>query len=399
MIITQSNQHLITATSLFFVTVLTYWFSSHGEGAVYDYHVRLTQAMLEGRLDYGENISWFELAEWQGKYYTVNPPLPAILLVPFVYLKGGGGLYQPLLSIIMGAGSVAISYFVFLKLFEKPQIALWTSLLFGFGTVHWYHAEVGSGWYVAQIVGLFFVWCGIYAGVCRRSYILAGFAFGLAYLSRIPSIACLAIVPFLNHKDFITYGAGKKAFNFLNMFKLGLGLLPGLVGNMLYNYVRFGVINNEAYNILFEKVKHEPWFAHGHLSYHYIPTHLSEMLTSLPYITDTPPYLIPRLFAMAIWITTPAFVYILFARYQTKMGILTLIALFLAAIPSLMHGGNGFTQFGYRHTLDYMPLLLILTASGFRGKINWHVKSLILLSIVMNIWGVVMISWLGTWKM
>jgi hypothetical protein len=62
-----------------------------------------------------------------------------------------------------------------------------------------------------------------------------------------------------------------------------------------------------------------------------------------------------------------------------------------------MHGGNGFTQFGFRHTLDFMPFLLILTASAMRDRVRWWMIALIVLSIAINLWGVLMLSVYDIW--
>ena len=62
-----------------------------------------------------------------------------------------------------------------------------------------------------------------------------------------------------------------------------------------------------------------------------------------------------------------------------------------------MYGNNGQTQFGYRFALDYLPFLLLLTGCGMRGRVTWWAKSLIVLSIVVNAWGVLMLSHFGFW--
>lgn len=48
------------------------------------------QAMswLSGRLDMGKNYEWLELAVYNGKYYLSFPPLPSVVMLPFVLLFG-----------------------------------------------------------------------------------------------------------------------------------------------------------------------------------------------------------------------------------------------------------------------------------------------------------------------
>ena len=108
---------------------------------------------------------------------------------------------------------------------------------------------------------------------------------------------------------------------------------------------------------------------HGLFSVKYVWVHLHEMFTTMPRVLPQWPYLAPSLFAMAIWIATPALILMLRAPLTRLTFASAIAALFIAA-PNLMHGGNGFTQFGYRHTLDFLPFLLILIASGMREHVG-----------------------------
>ncbi len=382
------------AILLFFITFLIYFVSSRGEGANWNYFVLQANSFFHGHLDILNPPTWLnELVFWKGSYYSVFPAMPAILLTPFVAIFGIN-FYQPLLSWFLGAVSVSLSYLVFCKLFSK-KVALWTSILYGFGTIHWFHAEVGSAWYLAHIVSLFFLWLMLFELFTKGRFFVLGLLVGGAYLSRLPTIfAIIFIIFFLKDKLFILTKLSLK-INWKNWVLLVSGLAPGLLLDSFYNYFRYGVFQDIGYTLL--PIFNEPWYKYGLISIRYIPIHLKEIFTALPIFTSSPPYIIPSVFALAIWFTTPAFILILFARFKTKMVLTSLITIVAIALPSLMHGGNGFTQFGYRHTLDYMPFLLLLTASGMRGKVTRITKILIILSILINFWGVIMISFLGKW--
>jgi hypothetical protein len=96
-------------------------------------------------------------------------------------------------------------------------------------------------------------------------------------------------------------------------------------------------------------------------------------------------------------VTTPAWVLVPFARYETRTARAALAAV-LAILPALiMHGGPGFTQFGNRFSLDYTPFLLILVASAIQPRPAWWMQALIVASIAINDWGVVMITKLDWW--
>lgn len=73
------------------------------------------------------------------------------------------------------------------------------------------------------------------------------------------------------------------------------------------------------------------------------------MFTALPKFIPEPPYIIPSMYIMAIWFTTPAFIMAFFAKYKTKIVLASLISLIFISIPEHSHGASGFAQFGYRY--------------------------------------------------
>lgn len=372
---------------LFLITLIVYSLTYRAEGANWNYFVLLADAFLNGRVYLLENLSWLnELVKINNFYYVVFPPMPAILLLPFVALFGVS-FPQPLLSIFLGAVNVGLSYLFFEKVFGS-RVARTTSLLYGFGTIQWYHAEVGSAWYLAHICALFFTWLMLLESVTKKRLFLIGLLIGSAYLSRLPVIFAVSFV--------VVFLSKKKNF-LINVFKIGLGILPALAISGIYNYLRWGVFYDKGYTLL--PILDEPWYRYGFLSLKYIPIHLKEMFFSIPYFSDNPPFIIPSLFAMSILLITPAFLLIVRTNFRQKIVVASIFAIFFISLPDLIHGGNGFTQFGYRHSLDFLPFILILVASALERKIDLFAKILVILSILVNFWGVIMISVLGIWKM
>jgi hypothetical protein len=99
------------------VTFIVYFISSRGEGAVFNYFVRLADAFVHGRLDVSDQpVHLAELVPWQGKWYVIFPPVPAVLMIPFVAVFGAG-FSQPLFSVLMGALNVGLAYKLFARLF------------------------------------------------------------------------------------------------------------------------------------------------------------------------------------------------------------------------------------------------------------------------------------------
>lgn len=374
------------------LTFLVYLFSHRGEGSHWNYFVLLSDAFLHGRLNVIDHPSWLnELILWQGKYYVVYPPMPAILLTPFIAIFGKS-FYQPFLSWVIGGLNVSLCFLVLRKKFST-KVALWTSLLYAFGTMQWFHAEVGSVWYIAHIIAMFFIWLALWETFTKQRLFIIGAFLGMAYLSRLPAILAITFIFSYFLKKFISknYFEASK-----NITKLLAGLLPFVLLNFIYNYLRYGVIYDISYILL--PVHNEPWYRFGIFSVRYIPIHLMEIFTALPKLIDKFPYIIPSLNVMALWFVMPALVLILRVNYKNYLNLVVLITIIIMSLPALMHGENGFTQFGYRFFLDLMPFLILLVAAGIK-EIDWKVKLLICLSILINLWGVIMISFLNIWTL
>ena len=101
---------------------------------------------------------------------------------------------------------------------------------------------------------------------------------------------------------------------------------------------------------------------------------------------------------LAIWITTPAFIYAFFAGIRNRIAIGCWLSIVLIAFIDFCHGTWGFTQFGYRFAMDFYPFLFLLTVKGIGDKIRWHHITLILIGILVNLWGILWIykfGWTG----
>ena len=98
---------------------------------------------------------------------------------------------------------------------------------------------------------------------------------------------------------------------------------------------------------------------------------------------------------MAIWITTPAFIYSFFAGIRNRLAIGCWLSIILIALLNFCHGTLGFSQFGYRFAMDFYPFLFLLTVKGIGPDIRWYHKILIIIGILVNLWGVLWIYKFG----
>ncbi len=93
------------------------------------------------------------------------PPLPAVVLVPFVKLWGLATDGQQIFA-ILGALDVGLAWWVLGRLPIRTWVRLAATIFFAFGTVFWYAAQIGTTWYQAHVlaVGLALAAIGVALG-------------------------------------------------------------------------------------------------------------------------------------------------------------------------------------------------------------------------------------------
>lgn len=376
------KKHLLL---LFCLISLSYFLSSGGD-TPYNYFTRLAGAFLEGKYWLTQNPPWLnELVPVGNIFYVVYPPLPAILATPFVFIFGIN-FPQQYLAHLVGAAVVVTIFLISLKIKKDAKLAVWSSLLAGFGTIIWYMSANGSVWLLGQTTALLFLLVSLLLALDGKGGIWVGFFIGLAYLARPHTILGLPLFIYLLRKDF------KEP---INVIKFILPLIAIIAIDFLYNYLRFGVFWNKGYALI-PGVLTEPWYANGLVHPSYIARNLRLALFSLPKILDKVPFVEPSWSGLAIWFTTPAFILTLRASIKDKANLFAWLSAALVLTFVLMHGSPGFSQFGYRYAVDAYPFLLFLTIkSAAQSKLSWYHWLLLAAGILVNLWGVVWINKFG----
>jgi len=78
------------------------------------------------------------------------------------------------------------------------------------------------------------------------------------------------------------------------------------------------------------------------------------------------------------------------ARLNERLALAALGGLLLTSIPTLTFAVEGWAQFGYRYSLDVLPFMVLLVASGMRYRLNCFAIAIIALSCGINLWGTLM---------
>ena len=353
------------------------------------------------------------------------PPLPAIVLLPFVALWGLATDAQTIFT-ILAAVDVAICWWALAALRVRPSVRLATTIFLAIGTVFWYTAQVATTWYQAHIVavglGLLAVgvalrgdvapelvelpvergagrpgvhrevaaggWLTAALRVDRRQF-TAGLLFGLACTARLTVVFG---APF-----FVLVGSGGGWRRRGWSAGVGAALPIGLL--VLYNLVTTGHVFHPAYDYLYALE------ASGYpaLGYHpdwsmedprylvqnvgvalfglpdLLPQFLPNSLAVQPIAVCTEPgavrglfdlacpLAVPRDVGMSVILTSPAYLLaipVLARLRQSRLVAGVVAAVLLITLANLMHFSQGWVQFGYRFSLDAAPFALVVVAIG-----------------------------------
>ena len=102
---------------------------------------------------------------------------------------------------------------------------------------------------------------------------------------------------------------------------------------------------------------------------------------------------------MSIILTSPAFLLAIPAlrRRRSRLVAGSFVALVAIALVNLMHFSQGWVQFGYRFSNDFVVFALLLVAVGMqrRGGVGLLGAALITAAVVINLWGVIWGNILG----
>jgi hypothetical protein len=357
------------------------------------------------------------------------PPLPAVVLLPFVAVLGLGTDAQ-LIATVLAALVVGVAFWMLGRLPVDRRVRIATTVFFGLGTVFWYAAALGSTWYLAHVVavGLTLLAIGIALdadpaamaeldgptdpGGSRASrqsppivdgrQLLAGLLFGLACTSRLTVVFGAPFFLFVG-------GGGSWPRRGLSA---GLGAAIPIVALLAYNVSVTGHPLHPAYEYLY-RLEAVGWpFLHYNLEWaiedpRYLPQNLALMLGGLPDVMpacdpgalrgifdEACQYVVPNPIGMSILLTSPGWLLAIpalrdYGRSRVVTG--AVLAIFAIAAVNLMHFSQGWVQFGYRFSNDFAPFALLLVALGIQwlgGARRRFVVVLIALSVVVNAWGV-----------
>jgi hypothetical protein len=285
---------------------------------------------------------------------------------------------------------------------------LWLVGVLAFGSVLFFSAIQGKVWYTAHVVGVVLALVYAWASIEARRPILAGLALGAAALTRTPMAFMFPLFLFeawrMAAKSVANDAPGASASMNLRagraamrkalvrpLVRFALPILAFAIAGLVYNYVRFGSPTEFGHSYLalgdLRPVRQQLQIEqYGLAHYQYLERNLTVAFTLLPDLLPRAPYVQVSGHGLAIWVTTPILLLVLWPRVKTALHRPLWITTAVVALPSLLYMNSGWVQFGYRFSLDYMVFLMMLLAIGGR-PLSKLAKALIIAGIAVNLFG------------
>ncbi len=357
------------------------------------YFDRLADSFLHGRLYLVAPPSNHDLTKHAGHWYVPFPPLPALMLVPWVAAQGIRGVNTVAFANGVGAVNVALAFLLLEALARRGWIALgfgdrlWLTALWGVGSVHWYMSTLGSVWFVSQISTVTFMLLAAILAATRRGPFWVGLALMAAMWAR-PLV--VLVFPLLAVSGTLEPVGGWKPSRALRWSLIAaIPLVFGVLALLGYNAARFGDPFDFGY--LTQNVAREvagDLRRYGQFNLHYALKNLWVMFLAGPGTDPKTGAIAPMVEGMSLLLTTPAILIALWARRPRPLVVAAALSVLLLAVPLVLYYNTGWWQFGYRFSLDFMTPLFVLIAIGAGSRVRWPVRALIGFGIAMNAWGV-----------
>jgi hypothetical protein len=373
---------------------------------------------LKGEL---RTLSDSEITARSKKYYVSFPPGPALLLLPLVAIFGHRtndvGFTVLLAGLIPALAFLVLRRLPRLLNPEAPgpaparQPELWLMLLLGLGSVLYFCSVIGQVWFTAHVVSLALLGLYLLCVMPLRHPMLAGLLLGEIYLTR-PTMAPFGLLFLLEllrahspDRDYPLWPLRRlRAVPLLPLigpllrFALPLGVL--VAAGAVHNYARFGRPFEFGHTYL-TTMQADNIQRFGLVNYQYLARNLAAAFTLLPKLLANPPYVQISYHGLSLLLTTPALLYLLWPTPVASDSVATaarrrelMLALWAVVTPiavaSFLYQNDGYIQFGFRFSLDYMVALVMLLWLGNQAALRTRrFHALCLFGVAVNTFGAV----------
>jgi hypothetical protein len=378
--------------------------------------VAQAQSWLNGRLDVTGLLGSQDTISRNGLRYIVYPPMPAILMLPFVAVLGTS--FSDIWFIwIIGAVNVVLVYHILDTLSSKgwslrtqrENIVL--AVLFGTGTVALWLAMEGEVWFTSQTSAVMFLLVVILATLRERWWV-ASLALGLVLLTRSTDVLAglFTLIFFartLGNKGKASGGGSLgDVWHDLRSWRparrpsrseylaLVVPFAACVAVLLIHNKLYFGSFFSTGYDL---QVKQDyPQIHYGVFSWHFLWPNIVADFLNFPSFTfrssnDVLPHInvLQNGIGTSIFFSTPLFLLFFIPTLtrtpQRWLRVTLWVVVGVMLVPILLFDGTGWYQVGARYLLDIYPFIWMLLAMR-ANTIGWRWMTLAFASVGINVY-------------
>jgi len=336
-----------------------------------------------------ESIPDTDITSRSKKYYVSFPPFPSLLFLPAVAIVGLRA-NDVLMTVLIAPFGPLLLFLVLRRLSARGDSQrserddLWLTVLFGLGTVYFYSSVIGQVWYTAHIVSTVLAGLFLLAAVDAKRPILAGLCLGALALTR-PQMGFFGIF-YLTELWRVANGDRGKILR--GLILVGVPVAAFAAVGAWFNWVRFHSFTEFGHTYLnvrwTDRIQR-----YGLFNYAFLSRNLASAFTTTPKLLGHAPWIQFPWHGISMLITTPALAYLLWPQIRDSDRTLYR-ALWATAAPiallSFLYQNDGWVQFGFRFSIDYLLLLMTLLAVGNR-PLTRTFRVLIVVGIGVNLFG------------
>lgn len=352
-------------------------------------YIQFAESLIHGNFSLPVTADVGDLSVYNGKVFLPYPPLPGLILVPFVALFGAAHVNTVAIATVMSCFCLYFIYKTFSRLNVDKDIIPWLILAVFFGTGFWFALFTTHHVYAfAHITSFLFQLLLINEITGKRRWWLVGLFIGCSFLTRQFTIFYIFFVA-----GYMLYlhRTGKNKLKLTNIISLGLPICFFVALYLLYNYARFENAFDSGYtHVVFIGILKNRVQEYGIFSPRYVLYNLyCTLIKGFNIQFQGKTYL--NIKDMDLWGTSllsasPFLVASFKAHWPKLLKVSAWLTIVVILVGQLFYHNNGYEQVNTsRFTLDFLPLLIVLTSLGI-GKIPpWLTKGMICYAVGLNI--------------
>ena len=374
------------------VTFVVILVSSHLRSTQQNNYTRVAYAWLHGRMWSDWRGRWMDAVQYNGHYYGVDGPVPAIFMLPLVAIWGNDA-NQTTVAILFAAVATVLAWLLAERLgVTDLSTKIFLILFFVAGTDVWWCAELGDVWFLAHLVAVVFILGALLELSGRNRGWLVALCLVLAAGARFPEIIVAPVFAWALWTGAFGGAVPSKDARFARVRSFAIVLGCAAIAFIGYDELMWGTILDIGHTVYYHA---DAWGAPTGSPFQlsYAPYQIYSFFFRAPVIVEWLqhvqwPYFKPDTTGIALTFTSPAIVLAFLAKTPRNVVVALWIMTGLVAIPEFTYYLNGWVQFGMRHFLDMLPYVFAIMCLGVRDKLpRWGI-ALIIWSALVGAWGV-----------